>query len=96
MTKIASDKYVVTTVQTIVRRYYVETDYPEYALDGIVCGELEEFSQQHGSEEPISTQKVEEFPNATPDESVNGAVMVFKQHEKMGYWDTTTNWDLGK
>ena len=87
-----ANKYVVTTVQTIVRRYYVEVDNPDYALDGIICGELEEFSQQYGSEDPIDTYSVDQFPKAEWEHSVNGAVMTYNEAENR--WDISAAWDL--
>ena len=85
-------KYVITTVQTIVRKYYVKVDDPSWAHDGIVMNELEEFTQHHLSEDIVDTQKVKRWPTPDQYDSVNAAVMEFDYNDDQ--WKATTRWDL--
>lgn len=87
-------KFVITTVQPIIRRYYVEVDNPEWAWDGIVMNEMEEYSQTYGSEDIISTQQFEKFPEPGLGESVNAAVMRF--NDESNQWDCEAVWELPK
>lgn len=83
-------KVVVKTVQTIVRTYFVEVPDPEWACDGVCMGDLEEYSQKHMSEDIVSTEVVEDWPNIDQSESINAAVMSYdtKTHE----WVTDVMW----
>ena len=86
-------KYIIETIQTVKRTYYVEVDDPTWAHDGIVMGELEEFAQGFYTEDIISTRAVEEWPKL-PRALVNGAVMVFdKERDK---WTEEVRWDLAE
>lgn len=85
-------KFIITTTQVVVRKYYVEVDDYTWAHDGIVMNELEEFAQFSASEDVVDTNEVGEFPNAARPENVNGAVMVFNYDKED--WDTTVRWDL--
>ena len=87
-------KHIITTVQVITRKYYVEVDDPTWAHDGIVMGELDEFSQQFHSEDIASTQTVEDFPKADQYESVNAATMKFNYDTES--WESDVRWDLAK
>lgn len=84
-------KFVVTTTQTIVRKYYVEVDDPEWAHDGIVMNELEEFAQEHFSEDIIDTLPVKEYPSV-PWVNVNGATNTFNYTSNK--WIKGTDWSL--
>jgi hypothetical protein len=84
-------KFVVTTTQTIVRKYYVEVDDPVWAHDGIVMNELEEFAQEHFSEDIIDTLPVKEFPSV-PWVNVNGATNTFNYTSNK--WIKGTAWEL--
>jgi len=83
-------KVVVKTIQTVVRTYFVDTPDAAWAADGIVCNELEEYSQKHLSEDILSTQVVVEWPRAASDESINAAVMRFD--ESINGWLTDVMW----
>lgn len=86
-------KFVIVTVQPIIRKYYVEVDDPSWAHDSIVMNELEEFSQSFGSEDVVSTQKVDRFPPAScARDSVNAATMEFD--EEQNGWIKHVRWDL--
>lgn len=85
-------KYVITTTQTVVRKYYVEVDDPEWAHDGIVMGDMQEFSQLFASEDIIDTVPVDQFPAVDKYYNINGAVMVFNYENDD--WDTDVRWDL--
>ena len=85
-------KFVITTVQPIIRKYYVEVDDCTYAHDGIVMNEMEEYCQMHVSEDIISTQLVEEYPVPGREESINGAVMVYNY--ETNNWDREVMWTL--
>lgn len=87
-------KFVITTVQVVTRKYYVNVRDPVWAHDGIVMEEMEDFSQQFGSEDIVDTRGVEEFPVADKYESVNGAVMSFNYEQDK--WDRSVRWDLAK
>lgn len=87
-------KFVITTVQPIIRRYYVEVENPEWAWDGIVMNELQEYTQAFGSEDIISTQQVKKFPEPNPGESVNAAVMRFNTDTDQ--WESEAVWRLPK
>lgn len=86
-------KYIIETIQTIKRTYYVEVVDPTWAHDGIVMGELEEFAQGFFTEDIISTQAVEDWPKL-PRALVNGAVMVFDKERDM--WTQEVRWDLAE
>ena len=85
-------KHIVTTVQIIKRTYYVEVDDVEWAYDGIVMGELDQFSSSFLSEDVITSKEVAEFPVAEVREDVNAAVMTF--NESKDGWDSSARWDL--
>lgn len=85
-------KFVITTTQTVVRRYYVEVDDPSWAHDGIVMNELEEFSQSFLSEDVVDTRQVDEFPKAAFTDSVNAATMFFDNDAHQ--WEKDVRWDL--
>lgn len=87
-------KFVIVTVQPIIRKYYVEVDDPTWAHDSIVMNEMQEYSQFHASEDIVSTQLVEEWPQPERQESVNAAVMQF--NNETDQWDTLAIWDLTK
>ena len=83
-------KVVVKTVQTIVRTYFVEVPDPEWACDRICMGDLEEYSQKHMSEDIVSTEVVENWPNIDQSESINAAVMSYDT--KTDEWVTDVMW----
>lgn len=85
-------KYVIETIQIVKRKYYVEVDNPEWAHDGIVMCELDEFSQQLMTEEIWGTTLVDEFPRAEKFDSVNAATMKFNYN--LDEWQSETRWDL--
>lgn len=85
-------KYVVTTVQTFVNRYYVEVEDPTWAHDGIVMGDLDFFSCTPGSEDIVDTRAVDQFPKAENSHDVNGATMKFDNSTDK--WTTEVRWDL--
>ena len=86
-----SKKYIVTTVQTIKRIYYVDVEDPTYAHDAIMCNEIEEFAQAHLSEDIVSTQLVDKWPTIN-NMSINAATNVFDPvHNK---WSQEVRWDL--
>lgn len=85
-----SKKVVVKTVQTIVRTYFVEVPDPEWACDGICMGDLEEYSQKYMSEDIVSTEVVEKWPNIDQSESINAAVMSYDT--KTDEWVTDVMW----
>lgn len=93
-------KFIITTTQPVIRKYYVEVDNVEWAYDGIVMQELEEFSQQFGSEDIIDSHPVEDFPAVDANEArlfnvtVNAAAMKFN-HET-DQWELNVRWDLDK
>ena len=93
-------KFVITTVQPLIRKYYVEVDDVEWAHDSIIMQQLEEFSQQFGSEDIIESHPVEDFPAVEPNEArifnitVNGATMKFNYETDQ--WDLNVRWDLDK
>lgn len=87
-------KFVIVTVQPIIRKYYVEVDNPTWAHDSIVMNELQDYSQFFGSEDIVSTQKVKQWPQPEPQESVNAAVMQF--NNETDQWDTQAIWDITK
>jgi len=90
-----TNKVVVTTTQVIVRKYFVEVDDPEWACDGIVCDELEEYSQNHLTEDILDVKIVDEWPSMPSDESLNAAVMRFNYDREE--WETDVMWPiLGK
>lgn len=70
-----ANKWIVTTVQTVYTRYYVEVDDPEWAGDSIVCGELEQYSNRYLSEDVLEYLQVDEYPESSegPDDQINGA-----------------------
>jgi hypothetical protein len=84
-------KFVITTVQMVKRSYYVEVEDPTWAHDGIVMGELSEFTQEHMSEDIVVTQEVTEF-SSQPRDIVNGAVMKFDYEANR--WGQEVRWDL--
>lgn len=76
-------KVVLKTAQTIIRTYFVEVPDvadPQWACDGLVMNELEEYSQKHLTEDILSTQVVNDWPEVDNDESINAAVMKFDQN----------------
>lgn len=87
-------KYVVETVQIIKRKYYCSVNNPEYIHDAIVFGELHHFSDQHLTEDVVSTTEVDKFPVAQGSESVNAAT--YKWDEKSQKWVERVRWDLSK
>lgn len=87
-------KFVITTVQPLIRRYYVEVDDPEWAHDSIVMNELEEYTQAYGSEDVVSTQLVENFPKPDRCENINAAVMRFNY--EIHDWEREAVWELAK
>ena len=87
-------KHIVTTVQTIVRKYYAEVDDPTWAHDSIVMNELSEFSQYHSIEDIIDTQTVVEWPKADSEYTVNGSTSVFDYAKDD--WVEAVRWDLAK
>lgn len=86
-------KHVITTVQTVVSKYYVEADKAEYAYDAIVCGELECFSSKTMTEDIVDSQEVEHFP-MVPAMEVNAAVYKFNNDTNL--WEEDVRWDLAK
>lgn len=89
-------KVVVETVQVIKRKYYVETEHPQWALDGIVMDELDWFSSEMMSEDIWGWKQVDEFPvvTETNSEHVNGAVMVYDNSNDSDSWKCEARWDL--
>lgn len=85
-------KYVVSTVQVITRRYYVEVNDPEWACDSIVFEELDHFSSRHLSEDIVGVQPVEQFPAAEENESVNAATYSYDYDGDQ--WVQDVRWDL--
>ena len=85
-------KHVITTVQTIVRKYYVDVKDPEWARDSIVMNELDQFSSEFLSEDILDTQTVEDWPKARNRDSVNGATMTYDYNTEQ--WVTNARWDL--
>lgn len=86
-------KYIVETIQTVKRTYYVEVNDPTWAHDGIVMNELEEFAQEFYSEDIIGTREVEDFP-VMDIVNVNAATMHFNYEEDT--WEQQVRWDLAK
>lgn len=78
-------KFIVTTVQNVVRKYYVEVDDPEWGGEAIINQEIDEFSQIPLSEDILSYTEVEEFPAASDFEMVNGAT--YKYNPETELWD---------
>jgi hypothetical protein len=85
-------KYVIETVQVSRHKYYVEVDNPEWACDGVVCGDLDVFSSKWLTEDVMSITEVNEYPKADVGDSVNGAVCTFDVGT--GRFKTEARWDL--
>ena len=66
-------KYVVETIQTVTRRYYVEAEHRDFAKEGVECGEFknQEFARRSFSEDILSIVEVEEFPPANQQEEAD-------------------------
>lgn len=88
--KLLNKKVVVKTVQTIVRTYFVEVPNPEWSCDAIVMNDLEEYSYRHLSEDILSTEVVQDWPELGDDESVNAAVT--KYDEDTNDWTPGVLW----
>ena len=88
--KTANKRVVVKTVQTIVRTYFVEVPDPNWAADAITINELEEYSQKYLSEDIVSMEMVEEWPELRSDEIVNAAVEIFDEDSQV--WERTVLW----
>lgn len=90
------NKYVIETVQNIKRTYYVEVDDPEWAADAITMGELQEYAQQHLTEDFISTRKVDNWgpiENCTSKSvGVNGAT--YRYNYETNDWEQFVIWDF--
>jgi hypothetical protein len=84
-------KFVIRTIQTTVRVYYVEVNDVEWACDGIVMNELEEFSAECFSEDIIHVASVDEFPSQ-PLVNVNAATNTFNYTTEE--WDKEVHWEL--
>jgi hypothetical protein len=87
---IMTKKIVVTTTQVIVRKYFVEVDDPEWACDGVVCNELEEYSYRHLTEDIISAIVVDEWPSIDHNDSLNAATM--KYNPVTDEWEKDVMW----
>ena len=92
-------KFVIETVQVVKRTYYVEVDDPSWAMDSIVCSELEEYSQTFLTEDIVSSREVEQWPVAIAgveqggyEASVNGAVCRFQPATNS--WDISADWSF--
>ena len=94
-------KHIITTVQTVINKYYVEVDDPEWACDAIVCKELEPFSYTHSMESIIEVKtlkKNKRWPMAKKMD-MNAAtykcVYSNEEHTEFGVWFQDVRWDLG-
>ena len=87
---IMTKKVVVTTTQVIVRKYFVEVEDQEWACDGIICNELEEYSYRHLTEDILSVNVVDNWSAIESDESINAAVM--KYNYDLDEWATDVMW----
>lgn len=87
-------KFVITTIQPLVRKYYLEIDKPEWAHDSIVMQDVAEFSQWFGTEDILTTTEVADWPKAERGETVNAATM--KYLDDGDVWEMNIRWDLDK
>lgn len=90
-------KYVITTVTLVERKYYVDVNDPTWAMDSIVCNELDDFCQRHHSEDIISCVPVDDYPKPQDDNTgveytVNGATYTYNKETED--WDHNVRWDL--
>lgn len=91
-------KYVIETVQNIKRTYYVEVDDPEWATDSIVMAELQEYAQQHLTEDFVSTRKVDKWgpiENCT-DKSIGINGVTYRYNYETNDWEQFVVWDFDK
>jgi len=93
-------KFVIETAQVIKRTYYVEIEDPMWAMDSIVCQEVEEYAQTYLTEDILSHQEVDQWPVVDQnnmigyDSSINGAVCVYDANAQT--WNITADWSLAK
>lgn len=90
-------KFVIETVQIIKRKYYVkdsDSDTPDFVMDDLVMGRLDQFSSQFLTEDIVSAKKVKKFPMADDTDDVNAAVMIYDKSK--GEYNCVARWDLCK
>ena len=92
-------KHIIETMQIVIHKYYVEVDNPEWACDGIVMGELDQFSSVVFSEEITRVDSCQDFPKVGDrnpitgiGEDVNGATCKFNYNTNT--WEQHVRWDL--
>lgn len=86
-------KFIVTTAQTVIRKYYVEVEDHTWAHDGICMGELDEFCSIALGEDIVDTMQTQYFPPQKR-KFVNGATNVFNYEKDQ--WDKEVHWELAE
>jgi hypothetical protein len=86
-------KYVIETVQTVNRLYYVEVDDVNLAHRAIANGELDEFCSYASPEEIASTTEVDGWQSADI-VNANAATYVYDADDQQ--FHQLVRWDLAR